>query len=342
MSKAHDETVSTLVASVLEERAKQAIDTLDLDALPVSGPGDAVDRLTLSKALAIVLFQHLVDHVPSASAYVDERRADGGRVLFDHGAIRTVRFPSSATGGLPSGEKAITRILRPLGYVLAGTYPLPVLKMTGRAYLHADAPEHMPQFFVSELHIERFDGDFATVAARVFGQSADPLGETSLARLSFLAETGVLALADAKGLLSEIVTAFGRHHPIPCLSDYRALLERSSEAAWIATEGNAFNHATDRVRDLDALVALERFAGAADQGCRRGVGQWSYPSNGASGSARHSDIPVRRRRLCRPDRSGLVLRIHQPELRSGDGPARSWLRQRECDRHLRDDEGGVT
>ena len=258
MTKTHDETVSMLVASVLGERAEQAIETLDLDAVPVSGRRGLVDRLTLSKALAIVLFQHLVDHVPTASAYVDERRADGGRVLFDHGAIRTVRFPSSATGGLPSGEKAITRILRPLGYVLAGTYPLPVLKMTGRAYLHADAPEHMPQFFVSELHVERFDGDFATVAARVFGQSADPLGETSMARLSFLAETGVLALADAKGLLSEIVTAFGRHHPIPSLSDYRALLESSAEAAWIATEGNAFNHATDRVRDLDALVARER------------------------------------------------------------------------------------
>jgi hypothetical protein len=31
--------------------------------------------------------------------------------------------------------------------------------------------------------------------------------------------------------------------------------------AWIATEGNAFNHATDRVPSLDALVAEQRRSG---------------------------------------------------------------------------------
>ena len=31
--------------------------------------------------------------------------------------------------------------------------------------------------------------------------------------------------------------------------------------AWIATEGNAFNHATDRVRSLDAVVAEQRRLG---------------------------------------------------------------------------------
>ena len=36
------------------------------------------------------------------------------------------------------------------------------------------------------------------------------------------------------------------------------MLAESAEAAWIATEGNGFNHATDRVPDLDALVAAQR------------------------------------------------------------------------------------
>jgi hypothetical protein len=37
----------------------------------------------------------------------------------------------------------------------------------------------------------------------------------------------------------------------------RARAEESAEAAWIATEGNAFNHATDRVADVAALCVEE-------------------------------------------------------------------------------------
>ena len=54
---------------------------------------------------------------------------------------------------------------------------------------------------------------------------------------------------------ARIIAAFGRHHPAPRLADYETLLAQSAEAAWIATEGNAFNHATDRVPDVDELAA---------------------------------------------------------------------------------------
>ncbi|MFC4593619.1 MULTISPECIES: hypothetical protein [Sphingobium] len=49
-----------------------------------------------------------------------------------------------ATGALPAGEDAFARIFLPLGYQLAGVYPLDQLKMTGRTYAHADAPEDIP------------------------------------------------------------------------------------------------------------------------------------------------------------------------------------------------------
>jgi hypothetical protein len=52
-----------------------------------------------------------------------------------------------------------------------------------------------------------------------------------------------------------VVRAFGRHHTAPALADYESLLAHSAEAAWIATEGNAFNHAADRVPDVVALSA---------------------------------------------------------------------------------------
>ena len=50
--------------------------------------------------------------------------ASGDRrtILHDHGAVRTVGL--EGMGGLPAGQEAITRILRPLGYALHGTYPL--------------------------------------------------------------------------------------------------------------------------------------------------------------------------------------------------------------------------
>ena len=39
------------------------------------------------------------------------------------------------------------------------------------------------------------------------------------------------------------------------------LLAESAEAAWIATEGCAFNHATDRVADVDAVACEQRALG---------------------------------------------------------------------------------
>jgi hypothetical protein len=68
-------------------------------------------------------------------------------------------------------------------------------------------------------------------------------------------------LEAAIAVLPTIVAAFDRQHDAPALSDYEALLAQSAEAAWIATEGNAFNHATSRVDDVAAEAARQRAAG---------------------------------------------------------------------------------
>ena len=87
--------------------------------------------------------------------------------MFDHGALRTIRFADGPTGALPAGEDAFTRVFLPLGYRMAALYPLDRLRMTGRAYAHVDSPEAIPQFFLSELHVDRFDPDFAAAADTV-------------------------------------------------------------------------------------------------------------------------------------------------------------------------------
>lgn len=226
------------------------------------GNGDATleaSRAEIAYALNVLLFRDLLERVPEGRAYTEDAAAAGRRVFLDHGAVRTVKL--AANGALPSGEAAVTRLLAPLGYILNDTYPLPRLKMTGRAYLHADLPEEIPQFFVSELEVERFSPAFQGAVARVVAGSADPLDAADLARLRALGERRALPLADAAALLPALVRCFARQHGVPELADYELLLAESQEMAWIATEGNAFNHVTDRVADLQALADEQRALG---------------------------------------------------------------------------------
>ena len=212
-------------------------------------------------ALNVALFQDLLERTPTAKAYVSDRIAEGERVVFDHGALRTIRFGDGATGALPAGEQAFVRIFEPLGYTLAGVYPLDRLGMTGRAYAHQDAPEQIPQFFLSELHVERFGPEFEAAAHRVFDSSRDPLDAESLTSLAELRSAGELEAAAAHRLLPTLLRCFTRQHGTPDMADYRALLAQSAEAAWIATEGNVFNHATDRVADVNAVAAEQHALG---------------------------------------------------------------------------------
>lgn len=217
----------------------------------LGGDASVGTRAQVAMALNAILFSDLIERVPVAATYVADRWSEGRRICFDHGALRTV---DGDTGILPRGHHAFARLLGPLGYRLAGTYPLPALKMTGRAYVHEDHPEDVPQFFVSELHVSELPAEARAAAGRVFGASEDPLGAIERTALEMLGSHGECPIEMATAALPGLARAFGRHHPAPMLIDYETLLRHSSEAAWIATEGNAFNHATDRVADVVALA----------------------------------------------------------------------------------------
>ena len=217
-----------------------------------------VTRTEIALGLAALLFEDVQRRVPSARAYVAERLGAGRRLWFDHGALRTVAAPS---GDLPVGIGAFTRLLEPLGYRMAGTYPLEALGMTGYAFAHDEASDAVPQYFVSELHPERFSPAFQEAVARVVGASRDPLRESARTDLAVLAREGSLPLEEAARLLPDLFACFDRQHPEPSLEDYALLLEESPEMAWIATEGNAFNHATDRVDDVFAVAEEQRRLG---------------------------------------------------------------------------------
>jgi hypothetical protein len=262
MNAPQDAHLTALVASAIGPRAAgEILDTLDIDVMLSGETGQRVSRAVFAMAVNAVLFHDIMGRVPLGAAYVAERRAAGLRILFDHGALRTVRFGEGKTGALPAGQIAFARILEPLGYAMADVYPLDRLKMTGRAYAHLDYPEAIPQFFVSELHVDRFSPAFQTAAHAVFDATRDVLGAEATRALAAFATEGAVDLETAIAALPQVVAAFDRTHPTPRLADYKALLAESAEAAWIATEGQSFNHATDRVPDVEAVSDTQKALG---------------------------------------------------------------------------------
>jgi hypothetical protein len=257
-----DTHLSRLIRMIAgDQAADELLATLRIERPFLMESAGTVSRGVFAMALNAVLFHDLLRRVPTGAAYVADRRRLRERIIFDHGALRTIRLSAGPTGALPAGFTAFSRILEPLGYHVAGVYPLDKLRMTGRGFAHREFPETLPQFFVSELHVERFSEKFQAAARRVFGNSRDPLTAATHTALAAFAEQGRCEIKLAAPALREVVSAFGRWHDTPTLTDYQVLLAESPEAAWIATEGAAFNHATDRVVDVAMTACCQRSLG---------------------------------------------------------------------------------
>ena len=260
MEQARNSNIERLLLKLLgTTKTDTLFATLKMPALFADWEAGTVTRAELAQAMNMVLFEGLLERSANGRMYTNEVIARGGSVCFDHGALRTVRW--ARNGALPPGEAAFARILRPLGFRLNGRYPLDKLGMTGRAYAHDDSPDEIAQFFVSELHPERFSERFQHAVTNVVSTSKDPLTPAAVAQLWELEREGYLSLDAALELLPVIVGAFARQHDVPSEADYEALLAESAEMAWISTEGNAFNHATDRIEDVFKLSEDEKAKG---------------------------------------------------------------------------------
>ncbi|HWZ51986.1 MAG TPA: DUF1338 domain-containing protein [Granulicella sp.] len=258
MKSALQQTLETLLGP---DRADRLFRVLVIPPALLDETGPRISRAAIAQALNMMLFEDLLERVPDAQRYADDTLRSGRKILHDHGAVRTVAL--AGMGMLPAGEEAITRILRPLGYSRNGVYPLERLKMTGRSYAQAEYPEQLAQFFLSELHPDRFSPEFQAAVARVTATSADPLTDQARSQLAELEAAHSLPLDQAAALLPVLAACFRRQHAEPTLADYEILLRESPEMAWIATEGNAFNHATDRVPDVDQLAVEQKQLGRA-------------------------------------------------------------------------------
>ncbi|HEY7887792.1 MAG TPA: DUF1338 domain-containing protein [Steroidobacteraceae bacterium] len=260
MTNSQKHTLQRLLSTCCSaEECRGLLRSVRVPASILEQAGEEVSRAVLAQALNLALVRELLMRVPTGKQYVDEHVSQGRQIVFDHGALRTVDL--DGMGDLPAGGRAITRLLLPLGYRLGAVYPLDRLGMTGRSYTHVDFPEDLPQFFVSELHPERFSPGFQLTVSRIAASSRDPLSGLAKGALHDIELRGALPFDQASRLLPELLACFRRQHATPRLSDYQVLLVESPEMAWIATEGNAFNHATDRVHLLEALVSQQRRLG---------------------------------------------------------------------------------
>ncbi|MEM1332325.1 MAG: tRNA (guanosine(46)-N7)-methyltransferase TrmB [Actinomycetota bacterium] len=252
-----DELVDTR-SDALSPRARSGLDWVAPVEAIDAGAG-STHRSVIAHALIVLLFADLVDRVPSARSYGRAQATRGRRIVLDHGAVRTVAWPSAAA--LPAGVEQVGRVLRPLGWEHRDTYPLTAISMTGTSWSHADAPESIAQWFVSEFHPDEFPLDFRTAVSSVLAAATEPLDPNALWLLDRLATDHALPDADAVALLPVLLDCFRRRHPMPTLRDHRLLAEHSPEMAWIATEGTTWNHATDRVDDIVAAAEEERISG---------------------------------------------------------------------------------
>lgn len=225
-----------------------------------------IGQAELAMALGLVLLDDLCERVPFARAYVQEAREHGQEIVFDHGAMRTVRMDLNARAdcvsiGHPAGRYAIARLLEPLGYVETKVYPLDRLGMTGFVYTHSQLPETLPQYFVSELYPGLFSEKFQSAAGDLLATTLDPLPSWAQDRLAAVAAYGELDIEDAAQLIHTIAACFGRFHRDVTVAEYETFRAESPEMAWIATEGHAFNHITDRVADVAVVAATQRALG---------------------------------------------------------------------------------
>ena len=250
-----------LSRAVGQAQCEELFHTLELAPEVLSTERDSrkTSRVVVAQALNMILFRKLVDNVPEGRQYVRDKLASGNKIVFDHGAVRTVGGISC--GDLPSGAEGVTRILEPLGFEKVASYPLQKLKMMGAAYCHQDLPEDMSQFFVSELESEKFTQQFRDAAERILKESCDPISDYSKFHLDTLTKQKEIDSAVVPSLIVELSRAFDRQHPTPAKEDYDIVAAESAEMAWIATEGTFFNHLTDRVDDVMTLADKLRSQG---------------------------------------------------------------------------------
>ena len=106
-----------LEGTIGTRRTESLLGVLEVPRALLKSSAGAVPRAVLAMAMDLVLFEDLLRRVPYGDLYVKQQVREGRKLVYDHGALRTVKTPS---GELLPGHLAFARILEPLGYQVNG------------------------------------------------------------------------------------------------------------------------------------------------------------------------------------------------------------------------------
>lgn len=178
-----------------------------------------------------LLWSDFLDHAPSAGA-IRGLLGGGEPIVNDHIALRTFATPEL-------GLEALHPLFAGMGFTVGDEYRFAAKKLRARYYRHPQAG--IPKIFISELLLEECSARLRDVVLRLCEQVP----------------------ADAPG--NPGFLASGRHWDLD-FGTYRALLQESEYAGWLAAHGFRANHFTVDVNALSgfgSVAAVNRALKAA-------------------------------------------------------------------------------
>ena len=187
-------------------------------------PAERETNEPLRTAIASLFHALWADYIaltPSA-ARIHQLLGGGAPIVNDHIALRSFALPGLGMDALGSHFLA-------LGYHEGGNYRFVQKKLRARHYQHPD-PE-VPKVFISELLLDECSAELRDCVQ------------------------GLLAQMDHSAVRDPEILYSGRHWELAS-ADYRALLEESEYAAWLAAFGFRANHFTVSVNHLDGFATL--------------------------------------------------------------------------------------
>ena len=223
----------------------------------------------IAVALWELLWQGYCRRVPVARVYQEMIETDGGRVVLDHIAFRSLRLPGDR---LDLGIGYVARVLELLDYRVADAYHFPERRLFAQHYEHPlESERRLPKIFVSELIVDELSAPVQEAIIGTVARARDELPSPSLHWLR-LPEQRRLELSDTKRETASLdVAQFSTDLPwdLPCREVLEAIAAESLYAAWVLVHGFAVNHvAADAVaHGSEHYRGIEKsLAGLASQG----------------------------------------------------------------------------
>ena len=174
------------------------------------------------------MWNEYIEMNPQAKAIHDLFVSEGEEVVNDHIALRTFNDPRV-------NIEVISQQFLQAGYLAKGEYEFTEKKLFAKHYEHPDSS--LPKIFISELKLEKFDGELRSIVGSLLSQMSPE-------------DTAV-----------EDFCASGRPWEID-FKTYQKLQQKSEYAAWLSAWGYRPNHFTvsiNKLKKYDDIRRLNEF-----------------------------------------------------------------------------------